>query len=83
MPATSDPKQKTELGHLNAEEVELVMGLRRAKSDQERCERLLETLLTEDEADLILSLRRERDEKPLPWRRVKAELLGPSSPDKA
>jgi len=80
VPATSDPKQKTELGHLNAEEVELVMGLRRAKSDQERCERLLETLLTEDEADLILSLRRERDEKPLPWRRVKAELLGTLEP---
>ena len=56
------------------------MGLRRAKSDQERCERLLETLLTEDEADLILSLRRERDEKPLPWRRVKAELLGTLEP---
>jgi hypothetical protein len=73
--ATSDPKQKTVLGHLDAQEVEFVMGLRRAKSDQERCERLLETLLTEDEADLILSLRRERDEKPLPWRRVKAELL--------
>lgn len=77
MPATSDPKRKTELGHLNAEEVELVMGLRRAQSDQERCERLLETLLTEDEADLILSLRRERDEKPLPWQQVKAELLEP------
>jgi hypothetical protein len=76
VPATSDPKQKTELGHLSAEEVELVMGVRRAKGDQKRCERLLETLLTEDEADLILSLRRERDEKPLPWRRVKAELLG-------
>jgi hypothetical protein len=80
VPATSDPKQKTKLGHLNAEEVELVMGLRRAKSDQARCERLLETLLTEDEADLILSLRRERDEKPLPWRQVKAELLGTLEP---
>ena len=80
MPATSDPKQETVLGHLNAEEVELVMGLRRAKSDQARCERLLETLLTEDEADLILSLRRERDEKPLPWRQVKAELLGTLEP---
>jgi hypothetical protein len=80
VPATSDPKQKTVLGHLNAEEVEFVMGLRRAKSDQERCERLLETLLTEDEADLVLSLRRERDEKRLPWRQVKAELLGTREP---
>lgn len=40
----------------------LIQGLRRAQTDTERRERLLEAILTEDEADLIISLRRERDE---------------------
>jgi hypothetical protein len=40
-----------------------------AKLPQEAVNReaLLRALLTEDEADLLIALRRERDEKELPW----------------
>jgi hypothetical protein len=36
---------------------------------------LLAALLTEDEADLIVCLRRERDEEELPWADVRESLL--------
>jgi hypothetical protein len=53
----------------------LIQGLRRAQTDAERRDRLLDAILTEDEADLIISLRREHNEKPIPWEQVRAELL--------
>jgi hypothetical protein len=53
----------------------LIQGLRRAQTDSDRRERLLEAILTEDEADLIVSLRRERDEKAVPWEQVRTEML--------
>jgi hypothetical protein len=65
-------QQATEL---RPDEMRLIQGLRRAQTDTERRERLLEAILTEDEADLIISLRRERDEKPVSWGQVRAELL--------
>jgi hypothetical protein len=58
----------------------LIRGLRRAQTDTDRRERLLEAILTEDEADLIVSLRRERDEKAVPWQQVRAELLSDLEP---
>jgi hypothetical protein len=63
------------LSELQPDEIRLIQGLRRAQTDTQRRERLLEAVLTEDEADLIISLRRERDEKPVPWEQVRAELL--------
>jgi hypothetical protein len=40
-------------------------------------ETLLAALLSEDEADLIVCLRRERDEEELPWESVRESLLDP------
>jgi hypothetical protein len=78
----SSPKHSSQHKHsahqateLRPDEMQLIQGLRRAQTDTERRERLLEAILTEDEADLIISLRRERDEKPVPWGQVRAELL--------
>lgn len=78
----SVPKHSSQRKHssskvteLRPDEMRLIEGLRRAQTDTDRRERLLEAILTEDEADLIISLRRERDEKPVPWQQVRAELL--------
>jgi hypothetical protein len=78
----ASPKQPSQLKHsasktaeLRPDEMRLIEGLRRAQTDTDRRERLLEAILTEDEADLIISLRRERCEKAVPWRQVRAELL--------
>jgi hypothetical protein len=60
---------------LRPDELRLIQGLRRAQSDTDRGEQLLAAILTEDEADLIISLRRERDEKAVAWQQVRAELL--------
>lgn len=37
-------------------------------------EAVLSALLTEDEADLIICMRRERDEEELPWKEVRDKL---------
>jgi hypothetical protein len=78
----ASPKQRSQPRHsarkavaLRPDETRLIEGLRRAQTDTDRRERLLEAILTEDEADLIISLRRERSEKAVPWRQVRAELL--------
>ena len=44
-------------------------------------ETLLGALLSEDEADLIVCLRRERDEEELPWEEVRESLLNSGDPD--
>ncbi|MEX2304468.1 MAG: hypothetical protein WD733_26230 [Bryobacterales bacterium] len=44
-------------------------------------ETLLAALLSEDEADLIVCLRRERDEEELPWEEVRESLLNSGDPD--
>ena len=44
-------------------------------------EALLAALLSEDEADLIVCLRRERDEEELPWQEVRESLLDSGDPD--
>lgn len=44
-------------------------------------EALLAALLSEDEADLIVCLRRERDEEELPWEEVRESLLNSGDPD--
>ena len=43
-------------------------------------ETLLGALLSEDEADLIVCLRRERDEQELPWEAVREDLLDSGDP---
>lgn len=63
------------MGELLPEEQALIAGLRRAANDSERWKRLLDMLLTEDEADLIISRRREQQQTPLPWGAVKSEIL--------
>ena len=40
-------------------------------------ETILAALLTEDEADLLVCLRREREEDELPWGDVRETLVGP------
>lgn len=44
-------------------------------------ETLLAALLTEDEADLIVCLRREREEEELPWEDVRESLLDSGDPE--
>lgn len=38
-------------------------------------EAILRALLTEDEADLLVAMRRERDEEELPWEGLRDRLL--------
>ena len=41
-------------------------------------EAILAALLTEDEADLLVCLRREREEEELPWEAVRETLVEPT-----
>lgn len=49
---------------LTPDEIKLVKALRKARTDEARSEQILAALLTEDEADLLVSLRREQSSTP-------------------
>ncbi len=60
---------------LSAAEIQLIQALRTGASDYEKWERAVQALLSEDEADVVISMRREQQGESVPWSKLRAELV--------